>query len=90
MSELYDSIDYNNLKFKYVGSTKDVSFYEYKDSKKLFNGIKNNQIKFNDVKNQQKEFLSKLSNIKIGKKTIEQKETINNLEKFYKSREKGY
>ena len=90
MSELYDSIDYNNSKFKYVGSTKDVSFYEYKDSKKLFNGIKNNQIKFNDVKNQQKEFLSKLNNIKIGKKSIEQKETINNLEKFYKSREKGY
>ena len=26
MSELYDSIDYNNLKFEYVGSTKDVSF----------------------------------------------------------------
>ena len=40
MSELYDSIDYNNLKFKYVGSTKDVSFCEYKDSKELFSGIK--------------------------------------------------
>ena len=31
---------------------------------------KNNQIKFSDVKNKQNEFLSKLSNIKIGKKTI--------------------
>ena len=40
MSELYDSIDYNNLKFEYVGLTKDVSFYEYKDSKELFNAIK--------------------------------------------------
>ena len=37
ISELYDSVDYNNLKFEYVGSTKDVSFYEYKDSKELFN-----------------------------------------------------
>ena len=46
MSELYDSVDYNNLKFEYVGPTNDVSFYEYKDSKKLFNMIKNNQIKF--------------------------------------------
>ena len=82
MSELYDSVDYNNLKFEYVGPTKDVSFYEYKDSKELFNVIKNNQIKFSDVKNKQKEFLNKLNNIKIGKKTIEQKETINNLEKF--------
>ena len=41
MSELYDSVDYNNLKFEYVGPTKDVSFYEYMDSKELFNAIKN-------------------------------------------------
>ena len=46
VSELYDSVDYNNLEFEYVGPTKDVSFYEYKDSKKLFNSIKNNQFKF--------------------------------------------
>ena len=26
MSKLYDSVDYNNLNFKYVGPTKDVSF----------------------------------------------------------------
>ena len=87
MSELYDSVDYNNLNFEYIGPTKDVSFYEYKDSKELFNAIKNNQIKFSEVKNKQNEFLNKLSNIKIGKKTIKQKETINNLEKFYNSRE---
>ena len=85
MSELYDSVDYNNLKFEYVGPTNDVSFYEYKDSKELFNAIKNNQIKFSEVKNKQNEFLNKLSNIKIGKKTVKQKETINNLEKFYNS-----
>ena len=40
MSELYDSVDYNNLKFEYMGPTKDVSFYEYMDSKELFNAIK--------------------------------------------------
>ena len=89
MSKLYDSVDYSNIKFKYVGPTKDVSFYEYKDSKELFDAIKNNQIKFGEVKNKQKEFLNKLSNIKILKKTIEQKETINNLEKFYKPREEA-
>ena len=33
MSKLYDSVDYNNLKFEYIGLTKDVSFYEYWDSK---------------------------------------------------------
>ena len=87
MSELYDSVDYNNLKFQYVSPTKDVRFYEYKDSKELFNEIKNSQIKFSEVKNKQNDFLSKLNSKKIGKKTIEQKETINNIEKFYKSRE---
>ena len=44
MNELHDSFDYSNLKF--VSPTKDVSFYEYKDSKELFNVIKNNEIKF--------------------------------------------
>ena len=81
MKELQDSVDYNNLNFQYVGSTKDISFYEYKVSKELFNAIKNNQIKFSGVKNKQNEFLSKLSIIKTGKKTIEQKETINKLKK---------
>ena len=82
MSELYDSVDYNNLKLNYVGPTKDVTFYEYKDSKELCNAIKNNRIKFSEVENKQNEFLNKLSNIKIGKKPPEQKEVINYTEKF--------
>ena len=73
MSKLFDSVDYNNLKFEYVGSTKDVRFYEYKDSKEFFNAIKNNQIKISEVKNKQNEFLNKLSNIKIGKKNYRTK-----------------
>ena len=64
-----------------------VFMNEYKDSKELFSAIKNNQIKFSEVKNKQNEFLNKLSNIKIGKKTTEQKEVINNLEKLFNSRE---
>ena len=43
-SELYDSVDYNHLNFEYIGLTKDVSFYEYMNSKELFNAIKNSQI----------------------------------------------
>ena len=69
-----------------MGPTKDVSFYEYKNSKELFKAIKNYDIKFSEVKNKQNEFLNKLSNIKTSRKTIKQKETINNLEKFYLSR----
>ena len=73
MSELYDSVDYNNLKFEYVGPTKDVSFYEYMDSKELFNAIKNNWIKFSEVKNEKNNFLNKLNEVKIGNKIIKQK-----------------
>ena len=87
LSELYDSVGYNNLKFEFVGPTKDVSFYEYRDSKELFNAIKNSQIKFSEAKNKQNEFLNKLNEVKINKKPTEQKEVINNLNKFYSSRE---
>ena len=87
MKELHDRLDYNNLKFDFVGKTKDVSFYEYRNSKQLFSVIKNNQINFDDAAKRQNEFLNKLSYIKISKKTIKQKEMVNNLEKFYLFRE---
>ena len=86
ISELYGSVDHNNLKLECIGLTKDVSFYEHMDSKEPFKAIKN-QIKFSEVKNKQNDFLNKLNNIKIGKKTTEQKETIRNLENVYNSRE---
>ena len=68
MSELHDSVDYNNFKFEFVGPTKDINFSEYMDSKKVFNAIKNNHIKFSEVKNKQDNFLKKLNELKIGKK----------------------
>ena len=68
MSELYNSVNYKNLNFEYVGPTSDVSFSGYMNSKELFHEIKSSQIKFSEVKNKQNEFLNKLNNIKIGKK----------------------
>ena len=73
ISQLYDSVDYNNLKLDYIGPTEDVSFYEYIDSKEPFNAIKDSRIKFSEVKNKQNEFLNKLNNIKIGKKNYQAK-----------------
>ena len=47
MKELHDSDDYKNLNFKYVDpKNNDVSFYGYRNSKKLFSIIKNSQINF--------------------------------------------
>ena len=57
------------------------------DSQKLFNAIKSNQIKFSEVKNKQIVFLKNLNEVKLGKKNHEQKEMIDNLNKFYNSRE---
>ena len=51
MQELHDNVYYNNSKFEYVGSSKNVLFYEFMDSKELFNAIKNSQITFSEVKN---------------------------------------
>ena len=73
MSKLYDSVDYIYLKFEYVGPTKDVTFHEYMDSKKIFNKVKYNQIRFSEIKNKQNQFLNKLSNTKIGKKNYRTK-----------------
>ena len=87
MSELYDSVDYNNLNFEYVGLTNGASFYEYKDSKELFNAIKDNKIRFDEAVKKQHQFLNKLSNIRIGKKTTKQKDVINNITRFYNSGE---
>ena len=82
ISEFCDSFDYNNLNFGYVGPTKDVNFYEYMDSKEIFNKIKNNHIKFSEVKNKQNEFLNKLSNIKITKKLPNKKKRLIILKNF--------
>ena len=73
------TFDKKDLNFQYIGPTEDVRFYRYMDSKELFNAIKNSQIKFSDAVNKQNEFLNKLNNTKIGKKTTKQKGVINNI-----------
>ena len=65
-----------------MGPSKNVSFYEYKDPKELFNAIKNNQIKFSGTKNKQNEFLNKRNNIKIGKKIQNKKKWLIILKNF--------
>ena len=59
MNELYEKVDKNKLYFKYVGPTKDVSFYEYMDSKELFDEIKNNRLRIDEALKQQQKFLKK-------------------------------
>ena len=56
MNKLYDSVDYNNLKFEYLDPTEDVRFYEYNNSKELFNAIRDNKIGITEAKNKQNDF----------------------------------
>ena len=49
LNELYENVDMNKLCFKYEGSTKDLNFNEYYDSKQFFNGIINQHVKFDDA-----------------------------------------
>ena len=56
MNKLYESVDYNNLKFEYIGPTKNTSFYEYMDSKELFNKLKNDQINYDNALKKTKYF----------------------------------
>ena len=64
MNKLYDSVDYNNLKFEYVDPTEDISFYEYMDSKEFFNAIRDNKIGFSEAKNKQIDFFKKTNQYK--------------------------
>ena len=75
LNELCESFDKDKSKFEYVGSTKDVSFYEYMDSKELFNK-KYNQFKFDDALKRQEELLNKTNKVKIGRKKHEQEDVI--------------
>ena len=85
MNEWYESVDANKLYFQYKG-TEGVSFYEYYDSKELFNKTNNNQLRFDKALKNQKELLKKINEVKVGRKAPQQEEVIN-LEKFYNSRE---
>ena len=49
--------------------------------------IRSSQIRFSDAKNKQNELLNKLTNIMISRKTLEQEKIIDNLDRFYLSRQ---
>ena len=86
LNKLYEDVDMNKSYFKYEGSTKDVNFNELNYSTQTFNGMKNQLIKFDDGLKKQKESLKKIDEVKLVKKTLKQKEVINNIENFYNSR----
>ena len=87
MNELHEITDKSKLYFEYAGPTKNVNFYEHYDSKELSSEIKNNRLRLDEAVKNQKELLKKINEVKMSTKTLEQEEVINNLDKFYNSRE---
>ena len=77
-----ESVDKNKFYFEYVGPTKDVRFYEYMNSKELFNEIKDNWLRFDDALKKQKELSKKINEVKMGKTTSEQENVITSPEIF--------
>ena len=89
MNELYESVDKNKLCFEYVGNTKDVSFYEYMNSRELFNELKDNRIRFDEALKERQELLKKKIKQKQVIKLLNNK-VVDNPEKFYHSREEVF
>ena len=71
INELYNAILTNKLYFEYEGLTKNVNVYEYMNPKELFDKLRNVQVKYDDVLKRQEEFLKKLNEVKIVRKTDE-------------------
>ena len=79
-------ISFHIIYFK--GPTKDIEFNDFNDPETLFDDIKSRKIRFEDVEKNQIEFESKLSSIRIGtNKPKKQLSEMENITKFYKSRE---
>ena len=78
-----ESVDNNKLYFEYVGPAKDIRFYEYMNSKELFDEIKDNWLRFDDALKKQKELLKKINEVKMGKITSEQENVITSPEIFW-------
>ena len=70
---MYESADKYKLYFEYICRTKDVSFYEYFDSKELFDEMKNNRLRLDEALKKQKSCWKKIIEVKMGNKTPEQK-----------------
>ena len=68
IENLNNYVDFTNLKYHYKGDAKDVDFSNFINAKTLFDGIKHKKIKLANAIKNQKEFNSKLRDIKTGLK----------------------
>ena len=89
IEKLYDSVNFQNLVHQFKGPTKNINCNDFIDADTLFNYIKCKKIRLEDVENNQVKFEYKLSNARAeGNKSGKELSEIENITRFYKSREK--
>ena len=86
--DLDKKVNSDDLIYRYWCNTADVKFDEFDNALNIINKIQNGKISLEDGKNNQEKFKSDLGQIKKGKKSKEQKNTLYNIETLYKSRKK--
>ena len=79
IEELNNKIDYDNLNYVVYSSKKIYNFSELKNSLTLLDEIKKGEMTLEDAKSYQKDFLDYLNNIRKGNKSVEQRQTLANL-----------
>ena len=86
MNDLDNKVNDDYLIYRYKGNTDDLKFDVF-DNISLIDKIRNGEINLSDVKNDQQNFKKYLGKIKKGhRKSVEQKNTLYNIEMLYKAR----
>ena len=86
IEELNNKIDYNNLKYAVVNSSKIFDFSTLKDPLILLEEIKKSKFQLEEVKNNQQNYLNYLNIIRKGNKTANQKNTLANINIHFNAR----
>ena len=83
-------VDFNDLICCYKGSNEPINFNEYKGMMNIFKNIHSGDKTLEDIEQEQNNFKKEINIIKQGnpkKRSEKQKETIDNIENLYKSRQ---
>ena len=89
IEELNNKIDYDNLEYAVYSRKELINFSELKSPLILLDEIKKGIISLEEAKYYQKTYLDHLKTIRKGNKSVEQRETLANLNMFYNARKEA-
>ena len=87
IEELNNKIDYDNLEYAVYSKKELIDFSELKGPLTLLDEIEKGKMTLEEAKNYHKIYLDYLKTIRKGNKSVEQRETLANLNMLYNSRE---